>query len=53
MLLEYSGYNRMLWIYSVQGSVTKIIPVYRPVQRLGGRGDVTILSPFWEEMARK
>ena len=28
MLLEYSGYNRMLWIYYIQGSVTKIIPVY-------------------------
>ena len=28
MLLKYSGYNRMLWIYYVQGSVTKIIPVY-------------------------
>ena len=27
MLLEHSGYCRMLWIYYVQGSVTTMIPV--------------------------
>ena len=27
MLLEHSGYCRMLWIHYAQGSVTTIIPV--------------------------
>ena len=27
MLLEHSGYCRMLWIHYVQGSVTTMIPV--------------------------